>query len=170
LIKQKQNLEDIVSTTDNMLKNLEGGIETGIWSGIKAGVAPTWLDEVSEEYDKDASHLINLTTSEIKGPASRFRVALVKKEKPGLEHSVKVNEQILKRIRKKAQDHLKDMQVRYPELGEVRQFGNENSNTFDERPNPAQYPGKKLLNEETGEYEISNGSKWVPYRGEQNGI
>ncbi len=119
----QQNLEDIISTTDRMRKTLQSKkVGSGVISTIGAKFAPNWLGKETELFDKDSAHVVNLTSADLKGVPSVFRVKLIEKEKPGVQHSYAVNEQILDRLNRDARAKLKTLQRRNPWLA---QYGNE---------------------------------------------
>jgi hypothetical protein len=121
IISQQQNLEDIVATTDRMLGTLKEGISLGILPGVASTFAPTLLSKQSELFDKDASHIVNLTSADIKGVPSQLRVRLIEKEKPGLKHSEAVNRQILERLNADARNKLNTLSRRYPTIAQYGQ-------------------------------------------------
>lgn len=166
LSSQKDNLTDMISTTDNMLKSLNKGIKVGILPGYLSHIAPTLIDKNSELFDKDAAHIINLQSAQIKGVPSRFRVQLIEKEKPGLRHSIPVNKQILTRLNREAKEKLKDLSRRYPQLSdeqEMQRFQQpQQQNIFNELPDPAQFNGKRIRDKKTGQILMSNGVQWIP--------
>jgi len=153
---QRESLEDLVTTTDRMLQSLPK-TNVGVISHLKSKVAPTWLDETTELFDKDAAHVVNLTSQNIKGVPSKFRVQLIEKEKPGVSHSLKVNEQILKRLNKDAKRSLGSLDKQYPTLKELR----EPEEKSEGLPPAAEFKGKKARNKKTGQIMQSNGQEWI---------
>ena len=146
LVSSQQNLEDIVSTTDRMLKTLgTGKLSLGVLPGYKASLAPSWLDPESELFDKDSAHIVNLTSADLKGVPSQFRVRLIEKEKPGLRHSSSVNEQILKRLNSDARTKLGTLSRRYPQIGQLAQPGEQQEfgqqGPVEQQPEQGQQPG-----------------------------
>ena len=149
---QLENLDDIINTADRMLNTINKGVSTGVIANLQGKFAPSWLDENSELLDKDAAHLINTTSAEIKGVPSVFRVKLLEKEKPGLQHSVNVNKQILNRAKQQAIEKKNSLLKRYPQLGGAGNETNAQSNlttfkgNFIQDPNGNPFGWDKSLN------------------------
>lgn len=158
LVDQRQNLEDIVTTSKRMLESLDKGISTGLVASAKGKFAPTWLDENSELFDKESSHLVNLAGKELKGPASKYRISLLEREKPSLSHSPKVNRQILERFIQKAESNLNDMTSRYPELSS---FGVQQldpvAQKINQQHDASQYPDGTEVEFEGKRFVVQNG-------------
>ena len=114
LVAHKDRLVDTIQTARRMQEAIDKGATYGLLATGTAAANPSWLDPLTEQLDKDSSHLINLTSGEIKGVPSKYRVALIEKEKPGVKHSPNVNRQILNRTIKSAEDKLKELQKSYP--------------------------------------------------------
>jgi hypothetical protein len=114
------NLVDMIQTTDRILEALDKGASYGFLASTTAKIAPSALDtlfsEYTEQLDKDADHLVNLASADLKGVPTKLRVQLLQKEKPGLQHSPAVNRQIAERINKQAKAKLGQMQQKYPYL------------------------------------------------------
>lgn len=122
IYSQRENLKDFVDTTNRMLQTLGSKkVSVGVIPSLTASFAPTFLGNETELFDKDAAHIVNLASADIKGVPSRFRVQLIEKEKPGLKHSEKVNKQILERYKKQAEEKLSSLDKRYPDLAELDQ-------------------------------------------------
>lgn len=119
IIKGKDNLVDIVQTTNRMLEALPD-TSYGIIPSIASYLSPSFLENEylfkskTEQFDKDGDHLVNLSTQELKGVPNRLRVQLLQKEKPGVRHSPNVNRQILIRMRDNALNKLKQLESNYP--------------------------------------------------------
>ena len=172
-------LKDMVDTTDRMLKNLEDPeLNLGIMSTIKAGTFPTLLNTATEQYDKDANHIFNLSSSGQKGVLSNFRATLLKKEKPGVEHSKSVNKQIVTRANREAKAKLKSLQNRYPDLTHEAQkaYGEEAATRSPSKPqdllaqaqsSPLEYP---QFYQERSVYQDDSGKKYVLSNGQWKGV
>jgi hypothetical protein len=174
LVSAKQNLEAIVNTTDRMLNRLNrNDVYTGLLPSKIEQYSPDILGRYfstdTEAFGKDAAGFINLTSQDIKGVPSRYRVQLIEKEKPGLSHSIPVNRDILQRKKKEAQEKLKDLEIRYPDIFEKLRREPESqqpsSQFFDELPDPAKYKGKRFRDKDTGIILKSNGIEWLPDKG-----
>jgi hypothetical protein len=143
LVSSQQNLQDIITTTQRMMDTLGSGkVSSGVIAGAAGHLAPSWLGKESELFDKDAAHIVNLTSADIKGVPSRFRVQLIEKEKPGLKHSEAVNRQILERLNRDARNKLGTLGQRYPELGNFeeaqQQFPGQEAQIVDRQNQPQQ--------------------------------
>lgn len=115
--------DDIITTGQNMLQQLDKGIESGIIANVKGKYAPNWLNENSETFLKDAAHILNLSTEGLKGAPSRLRIAWQEAEKPGLQHSPQVNRKILEHKIREAMAKRDQLFNMHPQL---REFGLEN--------------------------------------------
>jgi hypothetical protein len=153
LAKQKENLQDTIATVNDMLGSLDKGIKHGLWASGLAHFTPSWLDKNSEIFDKDSAHLINLQSQDIKGPASRFKLSLIEKEKPSLKHSPSVNRQILERYKKKAETNLANLDRQYPELSQVNSYENGSEQAKSLPPKAAKVIAKLNESEPASDYE-----------------
>jgi hypothetical protein len=158
LVAAYDNLDDIINTTSRMLKTLKNPqFEYGILPGLKGQFAPTQLPESSELFDKDAAHIVNLTSENIKGVPSRHRVKLIEKEKPGLHHSLPVNEQILKRLNENAKTKKRELLTGHPEIEKIIK-----TSPLEGLSNASKYPeGTPATNPRTGQKAIIKNGQWV---------
>ena len=147
-----------------MQEAIDKGATYGLLASGTAAINPTWLDQLTEQLDKDSSHLINLTSGEIKGVPSKYRVALIEKEKPGVKHSPNVNRQILNRTIKSAEDKLKELQQSYPfvKISQEELQPGEQLSQFQSKNNSEL--SKEDLSTYVGDIAESNGKyfKWDP--------
>lgn len=120
LLPVVNTLEDILSTTRRMKENLKAGSATPNYlASIGAKIAPgTLLSKGNELFDKDAAHLVNLKLENIKGIPTKIRILLQEREKPGLNHSKEVNEEILDRIEKETEQYQNKIYKQYPFMKE----------------------------------------------------
>ena len=110
--------DDIITTGQNMLSQLDKGIQSGIVANIKGKYAPNWLNENSETFLKDAAHMLNLSTEGLKGAPSRLRINWQEAEKPGLQHSPQVNRKIIEHKIKEAMSKRDQLFGLHPQLKE----------------------------------------------------
>jgi len=176
IIQHKDRLVDTIQTANRMLQAIDKGASYGLIATGVSSVAPSYLDylgEGTEQFDKDGNHLINLTSGEIKGVPSKYRVSLVEKEKPGVKHSPSVNKQILKRTIKSAEQKLEALGKTYP-FAKVspEEFESELSTQQQEIDElPTKFVGDAISNG-SGGYALWDKSqnKYVPAQRKKNGI
>lgn len=116
IISTRDNLNEIVEISDNLLERLNKGVRTGIISSGLGKVSPTLLDENTEGFFKDASRLLDLQSEDIKGRPSIYRIKIRERAKPGLEHSETINRDIISKIKKEAQSKLGNLNKRYKSI------------------------------------------------------
>lgn len=162
LISAKQNLEGIVNNTTRMIEALKSGrVSSGIIPSLTGQYAPSFLNPETEAFDKDTAEFINLASQDLKGVPSRYRVALLEKEKPGLKHSTKVNLQLAERKRKEAIEKLKELSERYPDLFNKGKSEQQEAEPSLEFPDPKDFKeGDKLEDEQTGKKIILKNGQW----------
>ena len=103
LIDEGNSYDELIDTASRMLSQIDKGISTGVIANAKGKFAPSWLDENSESFLKDAAQLLNISTEKMKGVPSRLRIQWQEAQKPGLNHSPEINRQRLEEIIKTAQ-------------------------------------------------------------------
>ncbi len=109
--------DDLLETSKRMLKNSqENDVSTGFISNLQYGIDPTTLDDATEAFAKDSDHIVNLTSTGLKGVMSKYRVQKLEAEKPSLRHGKKVNEDILKTYIEKAEHKLKQIEKENPKV------------------------------------------------------
>jgi hypothetical protein len=109
--------DDLLETSKRMLKNSqENGVSTGFISNLQYGIDPSTLDDATEAFAKDSDHIVNLTSTGLKGVMSKYRVQKLEAEKPSLRHGKKVNEDILKTYIEKAEHKLKQIEKDNPKI------------------------------------------------------
>lgn len=116
IISTRDNLNEIVEISDNLINRLDKGVRTGIISSGLGKLSPTLLDENTEGFFKDASRLLDLQSEDIKGRPSIYRIKIRERAKPGLEHSVNINRDIISKIKKEAQSKLENLGKKYKSI------------------------------------------------------
>jgi hypothetical protein len=154
IVDASKNAEDILETAQRMLEYIgedpsKSKLQYGAIATLKSKINPTWLGEEgpgydSEDFDKDATHLINLESAKLKGVPSKFRVQLIQKEKAGVEHTPKVNKRILQRYEKLASEKLRMLHADHPDIFKNDQSSSGGNNTQvtaeDAENNPLEHP------------------------------
>jgi hypothetical protein len=163
---QFNNLDEIIDVIDGM-EDIVDKIDTGPTVALKAAYAPKWLpNEYTESFDNGAARLVNLTSEGVKGVASKYRVQNIQKEKPGVDHSINVNKQILKRIKKQAEEKKKSLLNNYPNLytPQEREARSPQGEEFDSLADITdQQVGDEAF--ENGEWKVWTGKRWAPRKG-----
>lgn len=155
-----EDLLDILETADRMIKITKSpNFSPGFLASKTAEYAPNWLSNANEEFDKDSAHIINLLSRDLPGTATNFKVKLLQKEKPSLEHSVSTNKKILERIVEKAKEKYNLFKKLNPTLELSSDYNNQSSG-FSDLPDAALYKGKRIEDTQTGSIFISDGMQW----------
>lgn len=146
LMGMANTYDDIITTGQNMLQQLDKGIQSGVLANIKGKYAPSWLNENSETFLKDAAHMLNLSTEGLKGAPSRLRINWQEAEKPGLQHSPEVNKKIIEHKIKEAMSKRDQLFGLHPQLKEfaLSNFGGQ-PKAVESSPQQAMNPLKQLL-------------------------
>lgn len=172
---QYHNLADTIETTNNILETLKSpNLKTGPLQALGANIAPAWLSNESESLDKNAAKLINLTSQDLKGVPSVFRVKLLEKGKPGVQHSIPVNKEIAEDARRQAKSKLLALKKRYPDIVKDAEesrseagFGQQAAGEgqfadISQFPPASKVPGG-IMDDENGNPAFrSDGKNWIP--------
>jgi hypothetical protein len=164
-----ETLKNLHKIAKRMMSDLDSGeIEVGPLASLKSKVAPTWLKDISGEFNKDSNRIVNLEAGGLRGAMSKYRVQKVEAAKPSLDQSIKVNKTILKDIIEETEDKLERMKEDYPDITQKVERASKKSERRREEAkaaedNPLEYP---TYYEENTQYEDDDGEKFILKNGE----
>jgi hypothetical protein len=165
-IKRSETAIDTANQMEGIANEMIALIDTGkVGSGI-AGYAPTVLQgDESQQFDALSNELASLLASR-SGVATNFKIKLAQSMKPNLRQSTKTQRKLAEKIietskelRTKAEERIGSTSEGSAKQ-EIKANTTGSQNLFESLPNPAQYKGRKILDEKTGQVLISDGSSW----------
>ncbi len=174
MTKAVENAEIAKDALTNMEQLLNTGkVSSGVW-----GKVPSFLqNEESQLFDKYSNTLAQQLSGQT-GVPTGFKIKFALTQKPNLEQRPETQKKLVEKLKKEsdrilAKGAIKDrlieenggeqpanLETKINQIYKQSQSA-KSSDTFDEKPNPALYKGKTIINEETGEEEISDGKQWV---------
>ncbi len=176
LTKAQENAE----TALNVLNHMEELLNTGkVSSGLFHGNVPSVLQNTeSQLFESDANTLAQQLAGQT-GVPTGFKIKFAQNLKPKLTDREDTQKKRIQQLKKEAEKVLKKAQLR-DELIEENggeqpanletllnkrfkqlESSGKSQDTFNAKPNPALYKGQTIVDEETGEEEISDGKQWV---------
>ena len=171
-----KNAEHVI----NVASNMEQLLDTGkVASGTYGYAVPYVLqNSESQQFANNGDELAQMLAGQ-SGVAGAYKIKFNQNLKPKLADNEKTQRQRLQFLKKQAEIILKKAEIRdelieandgyqlpnmetlinkrYKEL----QKSGQSQDTFQAKPNPALYKGQTIINEETGEEEMSDGKQWV---------
>jgi hypothetical protein len=158
---------------------MEQLLDTGKVSSGLYGKVPSILQNTeSQQFEANADALAQQLAGQ-SGVAGAFKIKFAQNLKPKLTDREETQRDRVKFLKKEAEKVLEKAQLRDELIEENGGFQPPNleslinkkykeqeksgkpKDTFQAKPNPALYKGQTIINEETGEEEMSNGREWV---------